>query len=141
MNATDEPSVLAVCLPELRDYATDAGLDVQYAASGREAIELLRVLRFDLVLTGQALPDMSAAMLLARVRTAWPWQKSVLVCSELSESQERQARSLGVVSILDGWPSPVTVSSVVESLGRRTAQLCRPRKRAFAKPVLRRAEY
>jgi CheY-like chemotaxis protein len=96
----EQGSVLAV---GLRDADRHAAGDCTVADSARSAIELLRMLRFDLVLTADHLPDMPVWQFVSRMRAAWPWQKWALVSSHLTEFDEVTARTLGVMRS-DIWP-------------------------------------
>ena len=92
-------SVLAV---GLRDAdLSDAPRSCTSADSARAAIELLRMLRFDLVVTSDRLPDMPVWQFVKRIRAAWPWQKWALVSSRLTEQDEIAARTLGVMQIIE----------------------------------------
>ncbi len=95
----EQGSVLAV---GLRDADRHAAGDCTVADSARSAIELLRMLRFDLVLTADHLPDMPVWQFVSRMRAAWPWQKWALVSSHLTDFDEVTARTLGVMQIIEG---------------------------------------
>jgi len=95
----DTGVVLAVGLTETLQPAIDGCASV---ATGRGAIELLRMLRFDLVVTADQLPDMPVWQFVQRMRAAWPWQKWALVTSRLTDRDEIAARTLGVMSIIEG---------------------------------------
>ena len=58
------------------------------AETARSAIELLRMLRFDLVVTADHLPDMPVFQFVKRMRAAWPWQKWALVSNRLTIQDE-----------------------------------------------------
>jgi DNA-binding NarL/FixJ family response regulator len=93
-------SILAVGLRDSA-FAEDAqGCTV--AETARSAIELMRMLRFDLVLTADRLPDMPVFQFVQRMRAAWPWQKWALVTRQLNERDEITARTLGVMRIIEG---------------------------------------
>jgi DNA-binding response OmpR family regulator len=96
----EQGSVLAVGLRDADRQGAAGACTV--ADSARSAIELLRMLRFDLVLTADHLPDMPVWQFVSRMRTAWPWQKWALVSSRLSELDEITARTLGVIQIIEG---------------------------------------
>jgi hypothetical protein len=98
------PAVLAVCLPSLAEDAGGKDVSVCLAGSAREAFELLRVLRFDLVLVGRNLPDHSLWRFIREVQSVWPWQRWALVASCISEREEREARMLGVAQIIGAVP-------------------------------------
>src|SRR5687768_11885674 len=98
------PAVLAVCLPALAEDDAGDGISLCHAGSGREALELLRVLRFDLVLVGRDLPDGPLWCFVREVQSVWPWQRWALVAPRLSEREEREARMLGVAQIVEAVP-------------------------------------
>jgi CheY-like chemotaxis protein len=75
-----------------------------HADSGKKALELLRMLRFDLLVTGDQLPDMPVSQLIRRVRAAWPWQKWAMVGSMISPQDEISARTLGAMAVFDAPP-------------------------------------
>jgi DNA-binding response OmpR family regulator len=114
-----EPSsVLAV---GLRDGNLGPGISAcTVADDARSAIELLRMLRFDLVLAADRLPDMPAFQFIRRLRTAWPWQKWALVSSRLSIADEITARTLGVMQIIEGavdWDAVTHLAGVLHEQG------------------------
>ena len=106
------------------------------ADSARSAIELLRMLRFDLVITADRLPDMPVFQFVKRMRAGWPWQKWALVSSRLTNQDEITARTLGVMRIIEGavdWDAvghlAGTLHEQAESrlvLSRGESQLLRP---------------
>jgi hypothetical protein len=75
-----------------------------HADSGKKALELLRMLRFDLLVTGDRLPDMPVSHLIGRVRAAWPWQKWAMVGASITTQDEIVARTLGAVAVFDAPP-------------------------------------
>jgi len=93
-------SVLALGLPDAE--LSDASRACTVVDSARSAIELLRILRYDLVVTSDQLPDMPVFQFVRRMRAAWPWQKWALVSSRLSTQDEITARTLGVMQIIEG---------------------------------------
>jgi CheY-like chemotaxis protein len=86
------------------DAAGTAGISFFHADSGKKALELLRMLHFDLLVTGDHLPDMPVSHLIRRVRAAWPWQKWAMVGSSLTTQDEIVARTLGAVAVFDAPP-------------------------------------
>ena len=107
-------TVLAVGLRDA-DLA-DGSRACTVANSARGAIELMRMLRFDLVLTSDRLPDMPVWQFVRRFRTAWPWQKWALVSSHLTEQDEIAARTLGVMQIIEGAVDWDAVAYLAETL-------------------------
>jgi DNA-binding response OmpR family regulator len=117
----EQPSVLAVGALDLPLEADAAG--ITHVETGREALEMLRVLRFDLLVTATGLPDMPVWRLVQRVRQVWPWQKWAMVAGQISPRDEMTARTLGVLAILDEpahWPE---LCAIAESIRQRAYQL------------------
>ena len=87
-------SILAVGLrdSDLADVAHACTPSCTATDSARSAIELLRILRFDLVITADHLPDMPVWQFVKRMRAAWPWQKWAMFSSRLTERDEITAR-------------------------------------------------
>ncbi len=147
MDDFDTPSILAVGakLANLhRSKSTDdlVGIDgeakVQLVEvdSGKQAFDLLRVLKFDLVAVGPGVNDMDSADFAQRLHAARPWQKWALVADEdLTAEDEMMARALGAIAVLDGpdaWKSVVEMakqvrrrnpSSVIANLSIRSAAI------------------
>jgi hypothetical protein len=76
-------------------------VDLMTAETGGRAIELLRMLKFDLVVIGQQLADMPVWNLVQRMRMTMPGQKWAFVGREIGSREEIMARSLGVVGVFD----------------------------------------
>ena len=127
-------SVLGVCVEEPELPATGPPLDFCSVGSGRRAVEMLRLLSFDLVMVGLRLPDVTVWDFVRRVRTAWAWQKWALVAGPLgplTEQQEVSARMLGAVAIYDDMPPGEQVAAIAARLrAKATAS-------AFARAGLR----
>jgi DNA-binding response OmpR family regulator len=92
-----------------------------HAESGAKALELMRVLRFDLLVTGDSLPDMTVNQLVRRVRAAWPWQKWALVANDISPQDEIAARSLGAMAVFDAPTDWRMLAELAESIRARAA--------------------
>jgi len=110
-------SVLAVGLPP--SDLSDAPPACTVADSARGAIELLRILRFDLVVTSDRLSDMPVWQFVKRIRSAWPWQKWALISKQLTEHDEITARTLGVMQIIEGAVDWDAVSHLATTLHRQ----------------------
>ena len=118
-----ELPLLAVGLPGLP--ARQPGLDITAASTGAEALALLRLISFDLLLAGQEIPDMTVWALIRVVRARWPQQRWALLGRGLTARQEIQARSLGAVMVINGAPDCECLHSRANLLlgrpGRRPA--------------------
>jgi DNA-binding response OmpR family regulator len=89
---------------------------VSHVDTAEKAVELLKVLKFDLVAIGHDVPDATPWQLARKVRSSWPWQKWALVAHEMDHEDEIMARSLGAVAIFEGpeaWREMVDVASRV----------------------------
>lgn len=108
MNEPFEPAILGVCLENTLD--TPMG-DFLHADSAHRALELLRLMRFELLLTGDRLADMPLETFIVRVKRTWPWQRWVLVTGSSDHRQELLARSLGVMAVID---APLRLDELLE---------------------------
>jgi DNA-binding response OmpR family regulator len=97
------------------------GLDFCTVRSGRRAIDMLRMLSFDLVVVGMRIPDLSTWDFVRRVRTGWAWQKWALVGGAITEQQEITARMFGSVKIYDVMPSSDEVLQLASHLREKAA--------------------
>ena len=105
-NQNEQVTVLGVCVEEPDQVGRTASLDFCSVRSGRRAIDMLRMLSFDLVIVGTRIPDIATWEFIRRVRTGWAWQKWALVGGlGLTDQQEITARMFGSVKIYDVMPS------------------------------------
>ncbi|MFT3785137.1 MAG: hypothetical protein QM770_03090 [Tepidisphaeraceae bacterium] len=91
-----------------------AGPQVSEVDSADRAVELLRMLKFDLVAIGSDVTGSTPWQLARKVQTVLPWQKWALVAHELDPNEEVLARSLGAVAIFEGpeaWREMVDVAT------------------------------
>jgi DNA-binding response OmpR family regulator len=134
MTQTEQASILVIGTDVAPEHKELAG-EVMTADTGRRAIELLRMLKFDLVVISHPLPDMPAWNLIQRVRMTMPWQKWALVGREISQRDELTARSLGVVGVFDqdsDWPEILHVAAAIH---RRASTAVAGGRRSVAEPV------
>jgi len=96
--------VLAVALQPLEP---SMGFSISYASTGREAFELLKVLRFDLLVVSPDLPDMSVWTLVETVKQFWPWQRWALVAPQASDEMVKLAGEQGAIGVFSKFPSLV----------------------------------
>jgi CheY-like chemotaxis protein len=101
----EQVTVLGVCVEEPADVEQAVGLDYCTVRSGRRAVDMLRILSFDLTLVGTRIPDINCWDLIRRIRTGWAWQKWALVAADLTQEQEITARAFGSVKIYDVMPA------------------------------------
>jgi len=80
------------------------------------------MLRFDLLLIGPAVPDISIWEFVRRARIGWPWPKWALVGERISEQQEITARMMGVTKIFETFPTSQELMELTGQLRARAAQ-------------------
>ena len=107
----DEPRVLSALRRGLRREP----LEIESAASGEEALELLGARRFALVISDQKMPGMSGVDLLARVRRDWPSTQRVLLSGWSSEIPEHEVGAAGLFAIL---PKPWDDAEIRDTIRR-----------------------
>jgi CheY-like chemotaxis protein len=117
----DQVTVLGLCVEEPAMVGRTEGLDFCTVRSGRRAIDMLRMLSFDLVIVGMRIPDISTWDFVRRVRTGWAWQKWALVGGAITEQQEITARMFGSVKIYDVMPSSDEVLHLASHLREKAA--------------------
>jgi DNA-binding NarL/FixJ family response regulator len=101
----DHVAVLGICIdPPTASGRTDE-LNYHAAPNGRRAIDMLRMVSFDVVLVGLKLPDMSAWDFLTHLKTAFPNQKWALVGGPVTEQQEVKARMFGCLTMFENTPT------------------------------------
>jgi DNA-binding response OmpR family regulator len=83
------------------------------------AVEMLRVMKFDLVAIGDDVPDATPWQLAKKVRSIWPWQKWAFAAREMDHEDEIMARSLGAVAVFEGPESWGEMFEVAHRIRRR----------------------
>jgi hypothetical protein len=73
--------------------------NLTYAATGCEAVELLRVMAFDIVLVSRDVFDMGPWDLAESIRKFWPWQRWALLAQNPTPEEVRLAGELGAMGI------------------------------------------
>jgi DNA-binding response OmpR family regulator len=76
------------------------GYEVVTAKDGREALELVRQVPFDLVLLDLLLPDMDGWTVLQNVREIRPSSRVVILCADVDAEGTVEAFRLGAVDVL-----------------------------------------
>lgn len=110
-----QSSMLAVGMPD-RIGATSAPRErIEFAMTAHETIQRLRLMRYDLLLTGTAVPDMPWGNMIRRVRALWPSQRWALLAPQLEISDEVAARALGAVAILQQWPDSDVLNGLLDA--------------------------
>lgn len=120
------PSILAVGakLANLQRAKLTHDVDLQTQVvevdSGRQAFDLLRVLKFDLVAVGPGVNDMTPGQFAQRLHAARPWQKWAMVADEfLPAEDEVMARSFGALAVLDGPDAWRQLTEMARTVRRR----------------------
>jgi CheY-like chemotaxis protein len=98
-------TVLGVCVTPASFNGRSGALEFRAVHSARRAIDMLRLVRCDLLLVNLNLPDMCIWNFLRHVKTNWPQQKWALVGGPLSAQQEIMARMFNVFTIFNAPPS------------------------------------
>jgi DNA-binding response OmpR family regulator len=119
----EQVTVLGVCVDEPALVGMSDRLGYSSVRSGRRAIDMLRMLSFDLVVVGMRIPDMQTWDFVRRVRTGWSWQKWALVGGMITEQQEISARMFGSVRIFDVMPSSDELLKLASDLRDRATQV------------------
>jgi CheY-like chemotaxis protein len=117
----DQVTILGVCVDEPEKVGRTEGLNFCAVRSGRRAIDMLRMLSFDLVLVGMRIPDLGTWDFVRRLRTGWAWQKWALVGGAITEQQEITARMFGPLKIYDTVPSSDELLALADALRQKAA--------------------
>lgn len=101
------------------DCEVEAGesTDVTTVHTGRAALAALRVLDFDLLVTGSRVGDEPVWRHVAKVRTVRPRLRWMLVSPDLSPVDEVMARSLGATWVFGSMPSPYEWVELFDRIG------------------------
>jgi DNA-binding response OmpR family regulator len=120
-NQEDQIAILGVCVDEPSMFGRTEGLNFCCVRSGRRAIDMLRMLSFDLVVTGMRLPDYDTWDFIRRIRAGWSWQKWALIGKDITEQQEITARMFGSLKIFDTMPSSDELINMTSAVRQKAA--------------------
>ena len=98
---------------------SDAGYDVQTAASGEEALQRLERDDFEIVLTDLVMPGMDGSELVRRIRERLPQQDVVLVTGVVDVKTAVEAMKQGATDYI---LKPFDREALVESVGKLVAR-------------------
>ena len=101
----------------LTEILRDEGAEVTAVESGASALELIRAVCFDALVTDMRMPAMSGARLLQEIRRIDPHLPAIVVTAYTGESDMLAARQEGLLAIL---PKPVPIDRLIDLL--RTAR-------------------
>jgi CheY-like chemotaxis protein len=87
--------------------------------NGRRAIDMLRMVSFDMLLLGLQVPDMSPWDFLRHLKAAFPHQKWALVGGAITEQQEVSARMFGCTTIFESTPTSSEMLSLTARMRER----------------------
>ena len=130
MDWENQLSVLGVCLNGLPTGSKPEALSFCATDSAQKALEMMRLMRFDLILVSPSIPDASLWNLLGKVKATCYWQKWALVAETLGERDELKARMLGCTAILEATPDWQQLDSMVNTLRRKSAVAAAQTRRA-----------
>jgi len=117
----DQIAILGVCVDEPPMIGRTEGLNFCCVRSGRRAIDMLRMLSFDLVVTGMRLPDIDTWDFVRRIRAGWAWQKWALIGNDITEQQEITARMFGSLKIFETMPSSDELINMTSAVREKAA--------------------
>jgi CheY-like chemotaxis protein len=95
----------------LADILTDLGYQVDTAADGPSALELVRRRRYDVALVDLVMPGMDGAALYGEVRKAWAGTVAVLVTAYPNSPRADAARAAGAWQVV---PKPVEIPRLLD---------------------------
>ena len=101
----DQVAILGICVEAPAMTEPSKELSYHAAHNGRRAIDMLRMISFDIVLVGLYLPDMSPWDFLRHLKTALPQQKWALVGGPITDQQEVTARTFGCTTLFETTPT------------------------------------
>jgi len=101
----DQVAVLGICVDAPTAASGSGELNYHAVHNGRRAIDMLRMVSFDVVLVGLRIPDVSTWEFLRHMKTAFPNQKWALVGGPVTEQQEIKARMFGCSTLFEATPS------------------------------------
>ena len=84
----------------LEDLLAESGYEVKTAPGGAEALAILEVERFDVVLTDLVMPGMDGSELVQRIKEQWPEQEVIVVTSVGDVKTAVDAMKLGATDYL-----------------------------------------
>lgn len=128
----DEPYVLNA----LRRIFLDDDLKIEFAASGEEALDLLKVNRFDLILTDHNMPGLSGVEFLQRCKDIQPECIRMLITGRGDMDMVLQAINLGSVYkfFTKPWEDEDVRLSVLRAIEfKRTQELMRHQEEKLAR--------
>jgi CheY-like chemotaxis protein len=97
----------------LAEIIRDTDAEVTVASSGREAVDLVRRVRFDSLVTDMRMPVMGGAKVVHEIRAIDPGLPAIVVTAYTGDDDLASARAEGLLAIL---PKPVPVARLIHLL-------------------------
>jgi len=129
----DQVAVLGICVDAPAASGNADELNYHAVHNGRRAIDMLRMVSFDVVLVGLQIPDLSIWEFLRHMKTAFPNQKWALVGGPVTEQQEVKARMFGCSTLFDSTPSGTELLQLTSRM--REQAVTRVLAGKFARPA------
>jgi hypothetical protein len=104
--------------PAREDQLDPPHADIMDAGSPEDAIELLRVLRFDLAVLGEERLGDAVPAVLKEIKLISPATRCIVVTSTVDAARERAIREAGVLAVLD---APLAFSQLRDVVGHVAA--------------------
>lgn len=117
----EQISVLGICVEDPARVGRFETLNFCAVRSGRRAIDMMRMLSFDMVVVGDRLPDTNTWDFVRRLKTGFAQQKWAYVGGMISDEQERTARMFGAIKVYDVMPSSDELIELTAALRRKAA--------------------
>jgi len=101
----NQVAILGICVEPPTMVGRSVELNYHAVHNGRRAIDMLRMVSFDMLLVGLNLPDMATWDFLRHLKAAFPHQKWALVGGPITEQQEINARMFGCTTMFETTPN------------------------------------
>jgi DNA-binding NtrC family response regulator len=97
----------------------DAGHEVDWAETGKQALELCRSKPYDLMVADLLLPDVDGLEVIKEVRQHWPKTGIIVITGYATVASAVDAMKLGVCDFLE---KPFTDEEIMAAINRAWAQ-------------------
>jgi DNA-binding NtrC family response regulator len=118
----DQINVLGVCVDEALIVEGYNPVAFYAAYDARSAVEMMRQMRFDLLLVSSRLPDMAPLAMVQQARMMRIRPNWAMVGGPLSEQQKNMAMAHGAVGFFDISPTTRELVSLVSDLREQAIQ-------------------
>ena len=100
----------------LEDFFKHHGIEVHPVNGADEALKVMQVRKFDLLLTDIQMPVMDGVELAKMVRGTWPEMPIIMHTANLTSQHYNLAEILGVSRVLDKSASPQELVGVIRQI-------------------------